>query len=219
MQQDAFEIIKTAIAQKVGRGGGTIEYQIGRPRSGGDVHIRVTKNVDKGGYFGKGWVRAGNLEEAMKDAVEEGNGCFSSKGLSNGTASRCRNDPPFLAAVLLVEGLTVRCEQMPHKFRPSGTSFREWEAAVIDRFTKSNDQVRKPEQPPATSREPQADDGDSAVHATAPDTTGAESKPPPVDPVLANDGQSLTDSDAPDQPKKPRRRGRRKAAAIPGAKP
>ena len=218
MQQDAFEILKTAIAQKVGRGGGTIEYQIGRPRSGGDVHIRVTRNVDRGGYFGRGWVRAGNLEEAMRDAVKEGDGCFSSKGLANGTASRCRNDPPFLAAVLLAEGLTARCEQMPHKFRPSGTSFREWEVAVIDSYAESNDQASKPEQPPATSQEPQADGSDGAVPKPTSETTKVESKPPPVDPVIENGGPALTDTH-PEQPKKPRRRGRRKAAAIPGAKP
>ena len=227
-QQDAFEILKTAQAPKVGRGGGTIEYQLGRPRSGGDLHVRVTKNVGKGGYFGKGWVRARNLEEAIRDAVEDGGGCFPSKALAGGIASRCRNDPPFLAAVLLAEGLTARCEPQPHKFRPSGTSFREWEAAVAGRLEESEWPEFVREQQPAAPTETPPRSAEMADQPTGSEATEDAPGVPPEG-LTEPPGRQGTAVDEPtraetapdviDKPKPARRRGRRRAPAQPGAAP
>ena len=227
-QQDAFEILKTAQATKVGKGGGTIEYQLGRPRSGGDLHVRVTKNVGKGGYFGKGWVRARNLEEAIRDASEDGGGCFSSRDLGNGTASRCRNDPPFLAAVLLAEGLAVRCEQKPSKFRPSGTPFSEWEARATSPLAGSEWPEFVREQPPAAPTETPAEGAGTVAPSQEPEATGGapETSPegrtePQESPGAAVDGPTRVETapNAVDKPKPARRRGRRRTAAQPGAAP
>ena len=227
-QQDAFEILKTAQAQKVGKGGGEIEYQLGRPRSGGDLHVRVTKNVSRGGYFGRGWVRARNLEEAIRDAAEDGGGCFSSRDLGNGIASRCRNDPPFLAAVLLAEGLAVRCEQKPSKFRPSGTTFSEWEARATAPLAGSEWPEFVREEPPAAPTETPAKGAGMVAPSQEPDGAEAAPEAPPEDrteppriPSNVVDGPALAETapDVIDKPKPARRRGRRKAAAQPGAAP
>ena len=209
MQQDAFEILKTAQAMKVGKGGGTIEYQLGRPRSGGDLHIRVTKNVGGGGYFGKGWIRARNLEAAIRDAVDDGGGCFSSRALADGIASRCRNDPPFLAAVLLAEELTVRCEPQPHKFRPSEISFREWEELVANgSASEGPDQEQSPTE-------------EAGVTATThgPDATREVPEVSPEGRTEGLGGQGAAAAPGSNGPKPARRRGRRRAAAQTGEAP
>lgn len=152
-QQDDFKILKEASAEKVGRSRGLISYQLGRQPGGDDIHIRITKN-NSGGYFGKAWVPAKDLIDAAENASKH-DGCFPSRALQGAMSSRCNNDPPFFAAVLLAEKLSSRCPENPSKFRLAGTSVDDWAGAILGGMTDElakDDDDDKADRPPADNK-------------------------------------------------------------------
>ena len=113
MKDDAYKVIKQAVAPKIGRRGGEIHYEIGHPPDESDgLSLRITTNPGSSGHFSRKWNRVAVLKEAINAATAEDE-CFRSKALKEAIIGKSSNDPGFICAALRGEGLLQACEADP----------------------------------------------------------------------------------------------------------
>ena len=135
MQQDAFTVIKTGTAEKRGRAGGVIHYEVGHAPSDMGLQIRITENPSSSGKFSKKWNRVRELTEKIQDVAGD-DGCFQTKTIKEAIIGKSANDPGFIVAALRAEGLLVPCPTNPGRpMLSEELTVKQWTESLIGKGT------------------------------------------------------------------------------------
>ncbi|MBF0588302.1 MAG: hypothetical protein HQL53_04165 [Magnetococcales bacterium] len=138
--------VKTSTAGKLGRDGGGVRYELGIAEGDNgmpSVQVRMVENIDSKGVYGRSWVAVSGLIKAAKDGTGK-DGTFASSALFSACPSRSRNDPSFMAAILVQEGLVERAPE--HRLRFTDLSMDTWIKQVTG--NEGTDGYEKPARKP-----------------------------------------------------------------------